>query len=91
MVEPEKPKGGEVEVIDPSSMGWVNSPPAVPPGIVVKRFRKHPVSGDVTWIAAVVPGWREERAEIHDTIEECFMLKGDILLGRLGVMGVLVI
>ena len=87
-VEPEEEPRREIEVVDTNELPWV-SPPAdgqVPQGIVVKRLRYHPVSGDATWVAAVVPAWRETRAEIHDTIEECLMLRGDILLGERGVM-----
>jgi hypothetical protein len=89
MIEPEETTGGDLAIIDSNDMPWT-SPPVdgpVPQGIVVKRLRIAPVSGDVSWVAAVVPGWRESRAEVHDTIEECLMLKGDILLGRRGVMG----
>ena len=89
MIEPEGAPGGDLTIVDSNDMPWA-SPPAdgpVPQGIVVKRLRIAPESGDVSWVAAVVPGWRESRAEVHETIEECLMLKGDILLGRRGVMG----
>ena len=87
-VEPEEAPGGEIEIVDSNEMRWL-SPAAdgqVPQGIVVKRLRTHPRTGDMTWVAAVVPAWRETRAEIHDTIEECLMLRGDILLGQRGMM-----
>jgi len=89
MIEPEDTSAGDLAIVDSNDMAWA-SPPAdgpVPQGIVVKRLRVAPGSGDVSWVAAVVPGWREARAEVHDTIEECLMLKGDILLGHRGVMG----
>jgi hypothetical protein len=89
MIEPEGAAGGDLAIVDSNDMSWT-SPPVdgpVPQGIVVKRLRIAPGSGDVSWVAAVVPGWRESRAEVHDTIEECLMLKGDILLGHRGVMG----
>jgi len=88
-VDPEEPAGGAIQIVDSNELPWQCPPPEsdVPPGIVVRRLRRHPVSGDTTWIAAVVPGWCEQRAEVHDTIEECLMLRGDILLGRRGVMG----
>lgn len=87
-VEPEEPPLREIEIVDSNQMKWLSPAPdsEVPQGIVNKRLRYHPVSGDMTWVAAVVPGWRETRAEIHDTIEECLMLRGDILLGHRGVM-----
>jgi hypothetical protein len=76
-------------VIDTSAMPWTGVPldGPVPQGIVVKRLHADAATGSTTWISAVVPGWRESRAEVHDTIEECFMLRGDILLGARGVMG----
>jgi hypothetical protein len=89
MLEPAGAPGGDLAIVDSNDMSWT-SPPVdgpVPQGIVVKRLRIAPGSGDVSWVAAVVPGWRESRAEVHETVEECLMLKGDILLGRLGVMG----
>ena len=89
MVEPEHAPEGDLAIIDSNDRPWT-SPPVdgpVPQGIVVKRLRIAPGSGDVSWVAAVVPGWRESRAEVHESIEECLMLKGDILLGRRGVMG----
>ena len=89
MTEPEGTAAGDLAIVDSNDMAWT-SPPVdgpVPQGIVVKRLRIAPASGDVSWVAAVVPGWRESRAEVHDTIEECLMLKGDILLGHRGVMG----
>lgn len=87
-VEPEEAPGGELEVVDSNELLWLGRPmdSPIPHGIVVKRLRTHPVTGDMTWVAAIVPGWRESRAEIHDTIEECLMLRGDILLGHRGVM-----
>jgi hypothetical protein len=89
MAEPEHTPGDDLSIVDSNEMPWTSPPVGgpVPQGIVVKRLRIAPGSGDVSWVAAVVPGWRESRAEVHETIEECLMLKGDILLGRRGVMG----
>jgi Domain of unknown function (DUF4437) len=89
MVEPEAPPSEDaVEVTDTSTMRW--SAPGldadVPPGIVIKLLRVDPDTGDWTWVAGVAPGWQEERAEIHPTVEECLMLRGDILLGTRGTM-----
>lgn len=58
----------------------------VPPGILIKLLRLDPENGDWTWVAGTVPGWEEQRAEIHPTVEECLMLRGDILLGERGAM-----
>lgn len=87
-VEPAEEPRREIEIVDSNNMKFASPPPdsEVPQGIAVKRLRFHPVTGDATWVAATVPGWRESRAEIHDTIEECLMLRGDILLGHRGVM-----
>ena len=89
MVEPDRAPDDDMAVVDSNDMPWTGPPVdgPVPQGIVVKRLRVAPGTGDVSWIAAVVPGWRESRAEVHETIEECLMLRGDILLGRRGVMG----
>ena len=87
LVDPPEERCGDIEIHDTNEMTWTNAPPGIPPGIVVKRLRSHPVTGDATWVAGVAPGWREERAEMHDTIEECLMIKGDILLGERGIMG----
>ena len=89
MVEPETAASADgVEVVDTSTRRW--TPPGldadVPPGIVIKLLRVDPDSGDWTWVAGVAPGWQEERAEIHPTVEECLMLRGDILLGTRGTM-----
>jgi hypothetical protein len=75
------------EVIDTNALRWADrSIAAVPPGLVIKRLRDDPESGDRTWLAALAPGWTEERAEIHPTVEEAFMIRGDGLLGERGAM-----
>ena len=84
----EADSGEQVSVIDTTEGRW--QPPGldadVPPGILIKLLRVDPVARDWTWVAATVPGWEEQRAEIHPTVEECLMLRGDILLGERGVM-----
>lgn len=90
MLEPEQDPGTPepVRVIDTTQGRW--QPPGldadVPPGILIKLLRVDPVAQDWTWVAATVPGWEEQRAEIHPTVEECLMLRGDILLGERGAM-----
>jgi len=75
------------QITDTNEMRWVASAiAAVPPGLVNKRLRQDPASGERTWLAACVPGWMEERAEIHPTVEEALMLSGDLLLGTRGAM-----
>jgi len=89
MVEAQASAGGDgVQVVDTSTMRWAapDLDADVPPGIVIKLLRVDPESGDWTWVAGVAPGWQEERAEIHPTVEECLMLRGDILLGTRGTM-----
>jgi len=89
MVEPPGTGSGPPESVDTSKVPYRPSGrhAEIPPGIVNKRLRVDPSTGDETWLAAVVPDWMESRAEIHPTVEECFMIRGDILLGGRGVMG----
>jgi hypothetical protein len=88
MVEP-GPGSGEAVSVDTSTLRYRPSGrhAEIPPGIVNKLLRVDPATGDETWLAAVAPEWMESRAEIHPTVEECFMIRGDILLGTRGVMG----
>lgn len=90
MVEPERDADPDarVEVADQAQIAW-HMPGPNPDralGIAIKLFREDPLTKDWTWVSAVVPGWLSRRAEVHPTIEECFMLRGDILLGERGVM-----
>jgi hypothetical protein len=90
MIEPEQADASAEAptIIDTTEGRW--QPPGldadVPPGILIKLLRVDPVARDWTWVAATVPGWEEQRAEIHPTVEECLMLRGDVLLGERGVM-----
>jgi hypothetical protein len=79
------PTGGPVEIVDSKELPFRDRTiAAVPPGLIVKALRVDPETGDRTWIAAVAPGWEERRAEIHPTVEEAFVLRGDGLLGTRG-------
>jgi hypothetical protein len=79
--------GGELLVKDTTAMRWAASAFAeVPAGLVNKRLRDDPATGERTWVAACPPGWMETRAEVHPTVEESLTLRGDILLGRRGGM-----
>jgi hypothetical protein len=73
--------------VDTTEMPW-NAPrlDGPPPGILIKMLRSDPAKGDQTWLAAVLPFWRENRAEVHPTVEEAFMLQGETLLGKRGIM-----
>jgi hypothetical protein len=88
MIDDPAPASDEpILVADTGEMRWVaSSIAAVPPGLVNKRLRQDPESGERTWVAACPPGWMEERAEIHPTVEEALMLTGDLLLGTRGSM-----
>jgi hypothetical protein len=69
------------------TMPWGVPRPENPPvGIVIKTLRIDPETKDQTWIAASVPFRRGDRAEVHPTVEEAFMLRGEILLGERGIM-----
>ena len=61
--------------------------PGVPPGLVIKMLRVDEERGDWTWLASTPPAWQEDRAEIHPTVEEALVLRGDVLLGHRGAMG----
>jgi hypothetical protein len=88
MVDDPAPASAEpLLIVDTRALRWVaSSIAAVPPGLVNKRLRQDPQSGERTWVAACPPGWMEERAEIHPTVEEALMLSGDLLLGTRGAM-----
>lgn len=89
MVEPQAPASDEpVEVVDTTSMRFMapGLDADIPPGIVIKLLRVDAQQGDWTWVAGITPYWQDTRAEIHPTVEEAFLLRGDILLGRRGVM-----
>jgi hypothetical protein len=88
MVERESETGGgAVEVIDTNERRLEDhGVEGVPPGLVIKLLRVDEEKGDWTWICAGPPGWREDRAEIHPTVEEALVLRGDVLLGERGEM-----
>jgi len=78
---------GPVEVIDTNQMRLDDHGVAgVPPGLVIKLLHVDRARGDWTWICAGPPGWQEDRAEIHPTVEEALVLRGDVLLGERGGM-----
>lgn len=73
-----------VHVIDTGKLRWQASSA---PGLSVKWLRIDGQTGDRSWIAASCPRKQEHRAEVHPTVEECLMLRGDCLLGTRGEMG----
>jgi len=90
MVEDERAAGpsGSWEVIDTEQMNYANSgfDGQIPPGLVIKRLRIDPESGDWTWLASSAPNRVTPIAEIHSTVEEAFLIRGDTLLGERGEM-----
>jgi quercetin dioxygenase-like cupin family protein len=87
MTEAVAPARGELLVVDTEELRWEErSIAAVPPGLTIKRLRVDAETGERTWLAACVPGWCEDRAEIHPTVEEAFLVRGDTLLGERGEM-----
>jgi len=97
MVEPEiapEPEAADpLSVLDVNAMPWdavrtwLGDRPERAEGIVVKILRVKPNGSDWTWVASNVIDWTAGYAEVHPTIEEAFMLRGDCLLGTCGVMG----
>lgn len=91
MQDDERParSGAPTKIVDPRTMRWVPSERRlkdIPPGICTKRLHEDPDTGDWSWVAAIVPTWKESRAEIHDTVEESLLIRGDVLLGGRGGM-----
>lgn len=90
MVEDERAPGpsGAWEVVDTELMNYALSgfDGQIPPGLVIKKLRVDPESGDWTWVAAGAPNRVTPLAEIHSTIEEAFLIRGDCLLGERGEM-----
>lgn len=89
MVEEEglPPAAAPIEVIDTNRRRLDDHGVAgVPPGLVIKLLRVDEARGDWTWLCAGPPGWQEDRAEIHPTVEEALVLRGDVLLGERGGM-----
>jgi hypothetical protein len=86
--EPRPEQDGEPTTVDPETMRWsaLGADSGTPPGIVFKRLRLDPDTGDWTYLLSVAPGWQDNQAEVHPTIQEGFVLRGDCLLGTRGVM-----
>jgi Domain of unknown function (DUF4437) len=62
-----------------------NFHPEFPPGAGRKLLYTDPVSGDTSWILGTLPLRWAERAEIHPTVEEMYLLSGEVH-GNRGVM-----
>jgi hypothetical protein len=91
MVEDERAAGpsGIWQVLDTEQMDYSSSgfDGQIPPGLVIKMLRVDPETGDWTWVAASAPNRITPIAEIHSTVEEAFLIRGDCLLGEHGEMG----
>lgn len=79
-------QGGAITAVDTHALSLELPGPGVPAGLAVKRLRVDARHGDWTWIGAGAPEYLEHRAEIHPTVEEGFVLRGDVLLGSRGEM-----
>ena len=87
MVEPERPNAtGPVEVVDSVTRSFEPSKTDVPPGLVVKDLRHDPETRDRSWVAGSPPGWIGYKGEIHPTVEEAFLIRGDCFLANSGEM-----
>jgi hypothetical protein len=62
-----------------------NFHPEFPPGAGRKLLYVDPASNDTTWILGTLPLRWAERAEIHPTVEEMYLLSGEVH-GNRGVM-----
>ena len=53
---------------------------------MIKKLRVDPETGEWSWLAASAPNRVTPRAEVHPTVEEAFLIRGDCLLGEHGEM-----
>lgn len=79
MVEEERADAGAVDVVDPDTLEWK---PSSSPGEANKLFRVDEERGDVSGITTMAPGTGVPFVEVHEPIDEGFILRGDILFGR---------
>lgn len=62
-----------------------NFHPEFPPGAGRKMLYQDPVTHDTTWVLGTMPMRWAERAEVHPTVEEMYLLSGEVH-GDHGVM-----
>ncbi len=88
MIDEERDSSDEqLQVIDTNTMKWEHfDHPDIAAGLVRKVLRIDPERADCTYLVGCVAGWQDERSERHPTIQEGFMIRGDMLLGEHGVM-----
>ena len=87
-VEDEREVGGDVELTDTNQMKWepIGADSGTPSGIVRKLIRRDDERGDDTYLVSCAPYWQDENAEVHPTVQEGIMIRGDCLLGEHGGM-----
>jgi len=82
-------RAGSVPLGTEPSLEWIDgdavdehpTPVEGPPvGITVRILRRDALSGGMTMIVNIPPGWEESRSEHHDCVEESFKLSGEIWL-----------
>ena len=85
MVNDERPAGPTRawEIVDTEQMPYE---PSSVVGLVIKKLRIDPETGEWTWLAGSAPNRVTPRAEVHPTVEEAFLIRGDCLLGEHGEM-----
>ncbi len=85
MANDERPAGptGTWEIVDTEQMAYE---PSSVVGLVIKKLRVDPATGEWTWLAGSAPNRVTPRAEVHPTVEEAFLIRGDCLLGEHGEM-----
>jgi hypothetical protein len=71
------------EIVDTEQMPFE---PSSVVGLVIKKLRVDPKTGEWTWLAGSAPNRVTPHAEVHPTVEEAFLIRGDCLLGEYGEM-----
>lgn len=77
---PEPGDEADVSRVDVSSVTW-ESPAGFPAGVLIKVLHRNEATGDATWLQSMAPGSGQPRIEIHEPVDECLLLQGDVLIG----------
>lgn len=84
--EPQHDAARLVEHLDSMQVPYTgNFHPEFPPGAARKILYQDPVSSDTTWLLGTLPLRWAERSEVHPTVEEMYLLAGEVH-GNRGVM-----
>jgi quercetin dioxygenase-like cupin family protein len=76
---PDSPNTPSISMVDTTGVSGRPTPIDGPvPGILVKILRTVNVTGGMTMLITIPPGWHEPRSEHHDCIEESYKLDGNI-------------